>query len=180
MRSRRATSLAQLMVVMSACSVILTMSAELIHRMMRTQSKARSFFDIERSTVRLSHQFRRDAHAAIAATADDVSLNKGIFLRLRLPDEQTVEYQHQNQNVIRVLSKSGKPVSREEFSFPSTIKLSFREEASPRRFILAITAEPEQTPSSNDHPPLSLQAVPVSFQVVARLGWLTQATVGKE
>lgn len=59
---RRGVSLIELLVVMSAATVILTLSTGLIHRIMHAQSKARGLAEIERTTLRLGNRFRRDVH----------------------------------------------------------------------------------------------------------------------
>src|SRR3972149_5845862 len=117
-RTRHAVSLIELMVVLSACTVILTMSAALVHRVMHAQSKTRAFFDIERSALRLSNQFRRDVHQATAALAGADNLGDGVFLRLELPDNRSVDYYDQEGDVVRILAHDGDALSREEFPFP--------------------------------------------------------------
>lgn len=143
LNSRRALSLVELLVVMSGCSVVLTTSAALIHRAMHAQSRTRSFFDVERNALRLSGQFRRDVHRAIGTVANDPT-DPDVFLRLELPDHQTVAYRHADGRVVRTLSRSGSRTSREEFSFTSANALELRQEEAPRRLILTITGVPDE------------------------------------
>ena len=56
-RHRRGVSLVELLVVMSAATVILTLSTGLIHRIMHAQSKARVLADMERTTHAAGRQF---------------------------------------------------------------------------------------------------------------------------
>ncbi len=199
MRIRRAVSLVELLVVMSACSVILSMSGVLVHRAMHAQSKTRSFFDVERSAWRLSDQFRRDVHQAIGLVAGDAELGEGVFLRIQLPDDQSVEYRRQEGNVQRVLSRNAAGVSHEEFLFPPAIELAIREEESPRRLTLSITTAsstsareggqahfaPKTTqnePDPDRSPPWNPHAMPVSFQAEAVPGrdWRFSQLAGGE
>jgi type II secretory pathway component PulJ len=165
--TRRGASLVELIAVMSACSVILTMSAGLIHRAMLAQSQTRSFFDVERSALRLSGQFRRDVHRA-NAVPENAAMEEGTFLRLQLPDHETVEYRRLAHRVLRVLSHNGQTVSREEFPFSTAIDVAVREEASPRRLVLAITSEETTTVAGKGK--RSVREMPVSFQAAAVIG----------
>jgi hypothetical protein len=131
----------ELLVVMSACSVILTMSASLIHRAMRTQSESRAFYDAQRSALRLARQFRDDVHHATTASLNRGELGENVVLRLQFAGERTAEYGHADSEVLRNLSRRGGAISREEFAFPSPIKLDVRQEDSPPRIVLTITAE---------------------------------------
>jgi len=175
MRARRAVSLLELMLAMSACALILTTSAALIHRVMRAQSKTRSFFDVERSSLRLSGYFRRDVHQASEAETEGADLGAEVFLRLRLPHKQTAEYRHVKGSVLRILSEGDKVLSREEFAFPSDIELAIRQDDSPRMITLTITAQPVETaqPAETSDGPSQQQMgpyfVPVSFEAAATL-----------
>ena len=139
MRPRSAVSIAELLVVMSACSIILTMSAALIHQAMRTQSDARAFYDAERSALRLARQFRHDVHNATAASADGGDRGESVLLKLQLQDGRTVEYGHSAGKVLRVLSQQGRAAGYEEFAFSSPIELDIGQAESPLRITLTIT-----------------------------------------
>lgn len=141
MRTRSAMSIAELLVTMSACSVILTMSAGLIHRSMHTQSNSRDFYDAERTALRLGRQFRHDVHASTAASVTDGDRDEKVVLRLQLQDGRTVEYSRSAGHVLRLLSQEGEVAARDEFPFPSPIELEFHEAESATRIILAITTE---------------------------------------
>jgi hypothetical protein len=167
--TRHAISLVELLVVMSGCTVILTTSAMLIHRAMRTQSESRSFFDVERSALRLSGKFRDDVHRATAAKAGDES-GDGVFLRLDLPGRQTVEYQQAGGNIERTLSEDGRPRSRDYFAFTPSSELEIREELSPRRLILTITSDPHDAPGDGSTQLAKYIDTPVSVRVEASLG----------
>ena len=96
MTHRRAASLAELLVIMSACTIILTTSVQLIHRAMHSQSASRVFFDCERSAQRLSQQFRSDVHEATSGKIKDGAAGLVAVLRLhasRRPDRRISLYQ---------------------------------------------------------------------------------------
>jgi len=170
MTARRATSLIEMLVVMSACTVILTISAGLIHRAMHAESATRSFFDGQRSALRLSEQFRSDVHAATAASLEDASRHDGLFLRLQLADDQTVEYRRRESNLLRFLLKKDHEIARDEFVFSSPLELSIRVEATPRRLILEITAgSVALTATKGAKQPLAAYLVPVNLQLEACL-----------
>jgi hypothetical protein len=140
MKTRRAISLAELLVVMSTCSIILTMSASLIHRAMRAQSESRSFYHAERSALRLSRQIRHDVHLAKAVSIGSGDTGSDNLLRLEWADGRTVEYSYAEGEVLRLLSRPGGAVSREQFAFPAPVELSIRREVAPSRVVLTLTA----------------------------------------
>ena len=133
MKRRRGFSVTELLVVMSVGSVVLTMSAVLIHRLMQTESQARRFYNVERTVLRLSDQFRRDVHGAGAAAIDNPAGTDSPFLRLTLVDGQTLEYGRRGGVLSRIQKDGDKIVSRDEFTFPDNIPLSMREVESPRQ-----------------------------------------------
>lgn len=166
--ARRGMTLVELLVIISACSIVFTTSAVLMHRVMHTQKKTRAFFDVERSAVRLSDQFRRDVHQATAATVDADATGEKPFLQLQLPNDRTIEYRHSNGDLLRVESREGTAVSREEFPFPDDADLKIREAESPRRVVLSIATEPNQTRSVGERSS-DPHAMPVYLQVEAAL-----------
>jgi hypothetical protein len=166
-KSRRGVSLVELLGLMSSCTVILTMSAVLLHRTMRAQIDTRAFVDIERSSSRLSQQFRDDVHQATAATLGDAKLKENVFLQLQLPQETSVEYSRRDGAVSRNVSHSGKVMARDEFAFEQLDKVAIVEEGSPKRIVLTIT-NPLPEPTADKREQLkSLKSVPVSLQVEA-------------
>ena len=171
MRTRHATSLVELMVIMSACSIILTTSAGLVHRAMHAQSATRSFFDGERSALRLAEQFRSDVHVATAAVVTDGAHRDGLFLRLDLADGNTIEYRQADSKVTRLLTQHGSGDSRAEFAFTAPLELAVRDETSPRRLILSITAGSAVAPAADSRAaPLPAYALPLNLEVEACLG----------
>src|SRR5262245_24401238 len=170
-RSRlcRAISLIELMAGLSACSVILTTSAVLLHRMMRVESASRAFADVERSAGRLSHQFRHDVHRASASLLDRSQMSKGVAITLQLSKNQSVEYSLDNGNITRAELQDGKIAYREEFDLPENARLSFEELQSPKRIVLSLTTPrlAQTQTDSNDQKMNIVHSVPLSLRVEA-------------
>lgn len=174
MRSRQGISLVELLVVMSFVSVILTMSAGLMHRMMFAQSKARTLADVERISLRLAHVFRHDVHQATAATAlSDQS--DDAFVRLQLPNDQSIEYRQDDGIIRRVLTSGDRTIARDEFVFPPGIKLVVNKDGT-RLLVLSVSSRAEEASSPDAMHESSEYAVPVSVHVVAALNRATPPT----
>jgi hypothetical protein len=170
MKTRRGVSLVELTIIMSACTVVLTLSAVLMHRAMRTYAQATACRDAERSAMRLSDQFRLDVHQARAGSIDRATLGAGVVLRLELADGQTAEYRRQESAILRILSKDGSAVSRDEYVFSPSCKVNVVEAFEPRRISLTIATAPADPPVGNAKRPLAMEEVPVSLQAEAVLG----------
>jgi hypothetical protein len=166
---RRGISILELLVIMSASTVVLTLSSLLIIRAMRVQMESRAHCDIERNALRLSKQLRSDVHQSHTAETNDEAEKDGVFLRLQWPDGKRVDYSRVGGIVLRLASTNGNQVWREEFAFPAACDLDIRELDTPPRIALTITASAKVAPSA-DQPPASTLAVPVSFHVEATLG----------
>jgi hypothetical protein len=167
MKLRQGASLVELLLVLSSCTVILTMSAGLIHRMLHVQSRTRAFVDGERSALRLASQFRRDVHEATSAVADADQLNAGELLRLIEPAEQTVVYLGQPGAIVRLLTEGGRSVAREEYRFAGEFRPEIRRET-PGLIVLTLASLPKQTVPLEGVPRKSTEALPVSLQIAAK------------
>lgn len=163
MAKRRGISLVELMLTLSACCVILTLSAGLIHRALHAQSKARLFFDGERSASRLGQAFRRDVHDAnSAATGEGESL-----LRLEMPGGQTVEYRLSSGRVERTLRDGESVRARESYVFPADAQILVANDP-PRVFTLSIDP-PAELPTQAGAP-VPAYSFPVTMRVQAVVG----------
>ena len=167
--SRRGVSLTELLVLMSSCTMILTMCTVLLHRVMRVQIESRAFVDAERTSERLSHQFRQDIHQATAAELDGSQLKNDVFLQLQLPDNQTIEYSRVKGSVMRTVSHSGLVAGREEFAFEPSCKLVVHKDEAPKRIVLSIMSPGLESTSDKAEQLLSYKAVPVGLYVEASL-----------
>jgi hypothetical protein len=175
MKSRRGVSLVELLLTMSACTVILTMSAALTHRVMHTQSRMRAFHDTERSALRLASAFRRDVHQAASAVTNDGEL-AGNFLRLQLPEGETIEYRHEQGSVTRVHKQSSNLTAHEAYIFPAEVELTVRREAA-NRIVLTIVPALRSEDSEAGSPSMT-HTTPAHLQVEATLS--RDATAGRE
>jgi type II secretory pathway component PulJ len=167
MNRRRGISLVELMLTLSACSVILTLSAALIHRAMHAQAKARVFFDGERSAWRLAESFRHDVHRANSAKVVDQPDSGDLLLRLELAGGQRVEYRHTAGRVERTWHVDGGIRAREAFVFPPETRLST---AKVSEKLLVLTADAPADTAAKADAPLANHTVPVSLRVQAVLG----------
>jgi hypothetical protein len=180
-RSRRGVSLTELLVVMSASTVVLTLSSALVCRVMRVQVESRSHADAERDSLRLSEQFRRDAHLAEAAVTNRAELGGDGFVRLQLADGQQVDYSLKNGVVRRSLSAGGKRVARDEFKFPAGCEVSVRQDGTPSKLTLALTSKSFEIRHSSEKHAFEVPSYPVSLQVESILGRdLRFASPGKQ
>lgn len=166
---RRGVSLIELLVVMSAATVILTLSTGLIHRIMHAQSKARGLADSERTTLRLGDRFRQDVHQATQVTVDKSQLADGSFLRLQLADGSSLEYRREDATIQCVQLDGSRTIAREEFSFSEDFELEVSVENG-RVVVLSITSRRIRLNGGVEELERRSNAIPVDLQVVAALG----------
>jgi hypothetical protein len=140
MQSRRGISLVELLLTLSACTVILTMSTALIHRMMNVQSIRRTDSDLERTALRLATVFRADVHRASDLLAQDDRTEEEL-LRLQSSDGQTIHYRHSEGALQRLIMDEEAIVARDEFRF--TPEAQFTAERDQTDIVaLLITSQP--------------------------------------
>jgi hypothetical protein len=160
----------ELLIVMSACTVVLTLSSALVVRAMRTHTQSQANCNAERNALRLSSQFRRDVRAAQSAMASSNAQRDDPFLRLHFTEDQQVEYSFAGDTVLRLMSRDGKRTAREEFAFPAGCELTIRELESPRRISLTIANKPTFEKAYEASPRLIAFVVPLSLNVEATVG----------
>ena len=133
MKTRLGVSLIELIVTLSACSAVLTISTALLHRAMHAQSRARSFFDGERSARRLAGHFRRDAREALSietedgagnASVDVASTDDELVVRFEMFDGESIEYRQSGGRVERTQKVDERIEAREIFVFSKETRLS--------------------------------------------------------
>jgi hypothetical protein len=163
MAKRRGISLVELMLTLSACCVILTLSTGLIHRAMHAQSKARLFFDGERSASRLGHAFRQDVYDAKTGAKGEGDL----LLRLEMPSGQAVLYRQSSGRVERTVNDGESVRARELYVFPADAQIMIANDP-PRVFTLSIDP-PAELPMQPDAP-LPAYSFPVTMRVQAIVG----------
>jgi hypothetical protein len=170
LKRRRASSLIELLIIMSACSLVLTLSAALLHRAMHIQSRSRAYVDAERSATRLSHQFREDVHKALAHRAGEAPVDGDALLQLTHPGNEEVQYVAMDGTVSRTLMREAEVVSREEYAFPSAVKANVQQQEAPTRLVLVVTTNPADALNRTDSRRIEPGFSPVSLQAEAVLG----------
>lgn len=162
MRRRAAISLVELLAVLSGCSIVLTLTAMLLHQTMRTQSETRDFFSIERNQLRLARQFREDVHEATAAAIGKDVDQAETLVRLSFTESRTVEYRREAVTIVRIERERGKPWAREEYLLGESLEADVQKLESPTRLSLEIASPPVEPSTTN---PASTRDRPVRFQV---------------
>jgi len=166
--ARRGASLLELLIVMSAATVILTITAALVHRVMLAHSKARAFVDIERTSLRLANAFRSDVHQAIAASIAQGAADGAAFLKLELPADQRIEYRRDGGIILRILLDSDRIASREAFTFPSESEVAIKKDG-PRLIALSINSRADETTPTDSTAKQVAYSVPVNLYAEAAL-----------
>jgi hypothetical protein len=168
--ARRGVSLTELLLLMSACTMILSMCTVLLYRVMRVEIDSRSFVDAERTSARLSRQTRQDIHQATAVEVDGANTANGVFLRIQLPDNENIAYGRVNGNILRTESHGDKVAGRDEFAFEPSCKLEASEDKAAKRIVLLMTSPPLDEASNKAEQLRSYQSVPVGLHVEASIG----------
>jgi hypothetical protein len=173
---RRGISLMELMVVMSAASMIITTSALVLHKMMRVQEQTRYFFENERAVERLARQFRRDVHDAddveVDAEASEIEAQDGdgSLIALIRCDDRAISYVRTAAGIVRTVHPGEGSPAHETFTLAPLARLTIEEESAPRTLTLTITSSPADfVPRLGERAP-SIRETPVSMQVVAVVG----------
>jgi prepilin-type N-terminal cleavage/methylation domain-containing protein len=165
---RNGVSLIELIVVMSAASIILSLSAGLIHRVMHAETKARSLAAIERTSLRLADAVRRDVHSAAHAVTDAGQLADGAFLQLETSDNGHIEYHREEQTIHRLQLDNDRIIAREQFVFPSDFDVQLRSETS-GLVALTLTSHKPDSISRPEDPIRLATSFAIDLQVVAAL-----------
>lgn len=170
MKPRRGISLVEMLVVITGCAGILSISAVLLHRSMRSQEDTRYFFAVERAAWRLAEQLREDAHQSERVVLETTELDDDAFVRLLLADGGSVTYRRQGAQIVRVLARDGDATATEQYPLASAIELTLRERQSPRRLVLTIESSPADWLPTPAKPRPSLREQPISLQVETVVG----------
>ena len=118
MRQRsRGTTLVELLVVISVCSVIMSASGVLLHGMYRADKETRQAIAADASVARFSLQFRRDAHASDEVSLVTEASGKTTGILFRAAGRPSTEYRWQGSEVVRTVKESDKTVHRDSFRF---------------------------------------------------------------
>ncbi len=117
---RRGMSLIELILIMTALTMVLGLCTGLIHAVLRLDRTGRSYV-VEATTIgRLSRQFRGDVHAARRARPVGGE-GKGALapgLELALPGERTIRYQARDRSLVRTQQHGDALERRETYTLP--------------------------------------------------------------
>lgn len=169
MSTRRGVSLVELLVMLSACTTLLTLTGSLLHRAMRVDVQARANSNAERTTMRLSEQFRQDVHDAATVTLGAAPA-EGTFLQIELGSGRLIEYSRAGGAVLRTETGSRLSAWREEYVFPEIGSLTIGQNAGPDRLHLTIITAPAKEPANGSKPQRGGDMVPVSLSAEAVVG----------
>jgi hypothetical protein len=169
MKHRRAVSMVELLLVLSASTVLLTLTGMLLQRSMRIHMQSRARVNTERTVLRLSTQFRQDVHQARTAVTRDAS-GKDELLRLELANGRAAIYSRSEGNVLRLESGGGKPVWREAFVLPASSTLTIDEKNEPPRLILTVSNVVSSNATGDSMQLAGRSFIPVSLHAVAVIG----------
>lgn len=167
MSTRRGISLIEVVLLLSTSAVVLTMSGQLIHRILHAQSRATALLAVERDALRLAAQFRRDVRHANDAVLDAAASDQR--MTLLVSEDQRIEYRLAGGQVRRVLVEGEQAVAQEEFVFSLGTMGAFSELESPRRMALSLET-PAVADLDRQQSVLPRYLAPVCLRVEACLG----------
>lgn len=138
--ARRGASLVELLAVMAATSVVMTVGVGLVHRTLRLQSHTRHDLEHDHTALALGRQLRADMREATAAVTDDPAA----LLVLRSTAGTQITYRRTPRGLERIATTAAGGTRREDYEFP---RLLWRATCAGRLVTLAGTGpEPPQRP----------------------------------
>lgn len=164
--NRRGISLVETLIAMSTWSVLLTVSATLLHHVMRSHSESRQFAETEQAACDLSRQFRQDVQAALSAEQkSEIEL-----VTLQMPDSSQVDYVISPEGVSRYQTKGDQPNRTEFYPFAGAAdwKVSINREPDDETYVTLHSGHTTK-PRSADELPTRKLTPPVYVHVEARL-----------
>lgn len=175
-RYRRAHTLLELMVTVSAAVVVLTLSVTCLHRMMSISSQSTHFLEAEQTALRLSRQFRSDTLLASSASVI-TQPGEGAEIVLLFPSASAegvdIEYRLTPAQAVRSsLSESGE-ATREVYRLPAGTRWHVDWDETHHRLAVGATNPPSTDEPGEQAPPPAWQ-VPFDMQLVATVGRLNR------
>lgn len=152
---RKGTSLVETLVILSAASTILTLSALLIHKTMQASGRAAAFHAEEATAWRLSAQLRADAIGVQRAEVGQDTLS------LVASDGSVTNYDWSEPTVRRLYAPFDGPAVPTDFVFQSVGRWELRQSDSPRRVTV------ETMPPNEEG--IGPSGAPLRFRVTIRL-----------
>ncbi len=150
----------ELMVVISAVSVLMTIAAGLVFQMLKIGQGERAGVVAASSLDRLARDLRDDARAS-AGPADLGPAR----LALALPEGMSVEYELGARQALRTVRKGGKVEHREQYRWPRGTIGRFESSRDDARPVIALVLAPDPAagPAKSADPPyraFRIEAVP--------------------
>ncbi|MEM8865212.1 MAG: hypothetical protein AAGF31_06650 [Planctomycetota bacterium] len=164
MKKPAGVSLIETLVIMSAASVILTLSSVTIHRVMQIHKKVEATHADEATAWRLSTRLRHDVHQASDALIEQQADTWRVTL-LHKAAEPTI-YRFQQETVSREQKLAEGKVARDVFPFAGNATWEIEELTGPPRLRIRTATSPGT---------LTRAAAPVKIDITARLLGARQA-----
>ena len=137
MNQRKAFTLIELTVTMSAGSAMMIMAIGMLHQSMSLATSARERADHQRTLDRLASEFRFDVHRAAKYKIDAEGK-----VELAMPDEGFVSYQANENHVTRVQPLADGRNRRETFDLNDSSLVVFESLPQPDRVVLTVIHQP--------------------------------------
>ena len=154
---RRGMTLVEVLLTITATTMIMGVAGSLLHRALRLESASRGALQAERTALVLARRFREDVRTAraVACTADD--LPAGVVLRLQPAGEGEIVYRTIAGGLVREEMLPAGRVAREAFAFPAAVRFQSAREAG----VVSLTGTGGGEPG---------EGPPVDIEVAAALG----------
>ena len=133
--TRRAFTLVELVVVMSAGSVVMMLAIGSVHQAMALSAESRQRADHQRVAVRLASEFRQDVHRAVNASE---SLQRVL---LTMSDQSIVKYESKGNRVVRSVTRAEVTTYQDIFELRESCQSSLETIENPERVVLVVSNE---------------------------------------
>jgi prepilin-type N-terminal cleavage/methylation domain-containing protein len=140
-RRRAGYALIELLVVLTVTAIILTLSAGMIHLLLKLERSSRTASERANDLARLGRDFRADAHAS--APVESIRFaDHGVTLTL--DGGRTVEYQVREGDILRTVREGDKVRRFETYRRPAraSVRFSTIDKDIPRPFLALIIDRP--------------------------------------
>ncbi len=149
MKKRAAYSLVEMMTVIALTSVIASIAAVCLHGLYSVELATREDSERRSSMVRLSVQFRSDAHRASEALVDPGG-GKTPAIVFTGPPDRSIEYRAESDKIRRIVRQSQQIVHQDAFRLPGVREVHMEANTvTPTQAVIAITRE---TPAGGKRP----------------------------
>jgi hypothetical protein len=146
-------TLAEMVVVFSVVSVVLTSAAVMIHTLAAMSQRMRVEIPHSAALTRLSVRLREDAHRAREWTVRPTGDGSG-EVRLTLADGSLVRYETQSASITRRWMRDDQLVQQELYSLPAASGVQFAVEGTPERLL---TLRVQRSQPLNPHDPSAVR-----------------------